>query len=150
MSKIKELDLHGYTLSDAVDKFKSFINSNVGKEVLVIHGYGSSGGDSVIKDKVRKILISENFKYLTGEIIDGNPGYTKIFVNKKLQTDGEIFKLKFLDFISTPKTEAKISARFKLDKQQFNEIIQKMIVNNEIIVQTKGSLKLYLKDGANE
>src|SRR5437870_4610014 len=63
--QLESLDLHGYILADAMDRFVRKYNWLVGQgwtgeiqALRVIHGKGMAGSESVIREELRKFLRS--------------------------------------------------------------------------------------------
>jgi len=78
------LDLHGYTIQEAYDKLKIFINKHKeykSKYVIVITGKGSIKKEGAIHKEIRDWLLTEEFKekIKSSEWINGN-GALKIFL----------------------------------------------------------------------
>ncbi len=73
------LDLHGYTVAEALDLFTREYNGRVDRGDLssfqVVHGYGSGGTGGKIRTALRRILASfeDALQYRTDPV---NPGVT--------------------------------------------------------------------------
>ena len=85
MSETRSIDLHNFTVAEAIREFVRFYNSCVRsgyrERLEVIHGYGSSGSGGVIREELRKFLKAhaETFgEYLAGESLR-NPGVTIVY-----------------------------------------------------------------------
>lgn len=95
MARIIKLDLHGYHLFDAVQRFIEVYNKEVKKSrrrsILVVHGYGSSGAGGVIRAQLRDLLTAnlDKLYFTEGEYIDGNPGYTVVEPMRELRIDSK-------------------------------------------------------------
>ena len=55
-----ELDLHGFTVAEAIEQFVQYYNTRVDNNqfgcLRIIHGYGSSGKGGVIRARLRAFL----------------------------------------------------------------------------------------------
>jgi dsDNA-specific endonuclease/ATPase MutS2 len=85
MSETRSIDLHNFTVAEALREFVRFYNNCVRSgyrgRLEVIHGYGSMGGGGVIREELRKYLKahSEIFgEFLAGESLR-NPGVTILY-----------------------------------------------------------------------
>jgi dsDNA-specific endonuclease/ATPase MutS2 len=85
MSETRSIDLHNFTVAEAIREFVRFYNSCVRSgcrgRLEVIHGYGSSGSGGVIREELRKFLKAheETFgEFLAGESLR-NPGVTILY-----------------------------------------------------------------------
>lgn len=90
MTSTKSIDLHNFTVSEALREFVRFYNACVRGgyrgRVEVIHGYGSNGVGGTIKQDLRAFLKahSEIFgEFLAGESLR-NPGVTVLYVKETL------------------------------------------------------------------
>jgi dsDNA-specific endonuclease/ATPase MutS2 len=89
MSENRSIDLHNYTVAEAIREFARFYNGCVRSgyrgRLEVIHGYGSSGSGGVIREDLRKYLKAhaEVFgEFLAGESLR-NPGVTILYPGEK-------------------------------------------------------------------
>ena len=111
------IDLHGLSVDAAIQLFiercnRLFRGGYRGK-IAVVHGYGSGGQGGAIKDRLKGFL-GRHADYFDAPGWDGgNPGATIIRQLKLLPADqaGGIHQ-QIIDFLQTPKTEAKILAKF--------------------------------------
>ena len=85
MSETRSIDLHNFTVAEALREFVRFYNNCVRSgyrgRLEVIHGYGSTGGGGVIREELRKFLKAheETFgEFLAGESLR-NPGVTILY-----------------------------------------------------------------------
>jgi dsDNA-specific endonuclease/ATPase MutS2 len=90
MSETRSIDLHNFTVAEALREFARFYNhcvcSGYRGRLEVIHGYGSMGGGGVIREELRKYLKahSEIFgEFLAGESLR-NPGVTIVYPGESL------------------------------------------------------------------
>ena len=76
-----DLDLHGYTVAEAIEQFVQLYNTRVDNNQYgcfrVIHGYGSSGKGGAIRIRFRSFLDQhlDKLRYEAGEDY-GDPGWT--------------------------------------------------------------------------
>jgi hypothetical protein len=89
MSENRSIDLHNFTVAEAMREFVRFYNSCVRSgyrgRLEVIHGYGSNGSGGVIREELRKFLKGheETFgEFLPGESLR-NPGVTILYPKDK-------------------------------------------------------------------
>ena len=85
MSETRSIDLHNFTVAEALREFVRFYNNCVRGgyrgRLEVIHGYGSMGGGGVIREELRKYLKAHagTFgEFLAGESLR-NPGVTILY-----------------------------------------------------------------------
>jgi len=85
MPKTRSIDLHNFTVAEALREFVRFYNhcvrSGYRGRLEVIHGYGSTGGGGAIREELRRYLKahSEIFgEFLAGESLR-NPGVTILY-----------------------------------------------------------------------
>jgi hypothetical protein len=94
---MREIDVHGFTLIDALAAIVRFHNQEVGpgtgRIFLVNHGYGSTGRGGVIRHALRAYLIARNIRYTKGEHVDRNKGVTYVTVGREPISD---------DFLMSP------------------------------------------------
>jgi dsDNA-specific endonuclease/ATPase MutS2 len=90
MSESRSIDLHNFTVAEALREFVRFYNACVKSgyrgRLEVIHGYGSMGGGGVIREELRKYLKAhaETFgEFLAGESLR-NPGVTILYPGDSL------------------------------------------------------------------
>jgi dsDNA-specific endonuclease/ATPase MutS2 len=90
MSESRSIDLHNFTIAEAIREFVRFYNSCVRSgyrgRLEVIHGYGKSGSGGVIREELRKFLKAheETFgEFLAGESLR-NPGVTILYPRETL------------------------------------------------------------------
>lgn len=110
------LDLHGYTVPEALDLFVTHYNSQVGRGDLsrfqVIHGWGSGGSGGRIRTALRKLLsfFQEELSLETDPV---NPGITWIIPSSRLPEGAGFLYGEILDYCGTPRTEGKILGRYR-------------------------------------
>jgi len=145
-----ELNLHGYTVNEAINFFISFYNScahkQKGARLCIIHGYGSTGGGGKIRSALRKLLISQNnnLNWVSGEQIDGNPGITYIKTYNLLPETHENLACEIMKFCHTPKTREKIAGHFRKHGDQCVLKAIKYLEKNSLLTTCwKGKHKCY-------
>lgn len=80
-SPTDQLDLHGLTVAEAVERFVEQYNGRVKRGQLgcwtVVHGYGSTGEGGAIRRRLRGLLNNhrDRLRYELGDDY-GNPGWT--------------------------------------------------------------------------
>ena len=86
MSSSRSIDLHKFTVAEALREFVRFYNACVRSgyrgRVEVIHGYGSNGVGGTIRQELRAYLKAHEDvfgEYLAGESLR-NPGVTVVYV----------------------------------------------------------------------
>ena len=90
MEKSRSIDLHNFTVAEALREFVRFYNSCVRGgyrgRVEVIHGYGSNGVGGSIREELRRFL--KGYEEIFGEYLPGeslrNPGVTILYVKDAL------------------------------------------------------------------
>lgn len=90
MSESRSLDLHEFTVPEAIGAFVRFYNaclrSGYRGRIEVIHGYGSTGAGGTIRKELRKYLEAHAAvfgEYLAGESLR-NPGVTILYIKETL------------------------------------------------------------------
>jgi dsDNA-specific endonuclease/ATPase MutS2 len=90
MSETRSIDLHNFTVAEALREFVRYYNNCVRSgyrgRLEVIHGYGSMGGGGVIREELRRFLKAheETFgEFLAGESLR-NPGVTILYPRESL------------------------------------------------------------------
>jgi hypothetical protein len=85
MSETRSIDLHNFTVAEALREFVRFYNvcvkSGYHGRLEVIHGYGSTGGGGAIREELRKYLkahVGTFGEFLAGESLR-NPGVTIVY-----------------------------------------------------------------------
>ncbi|MGA3371358.1 MAG: Smr/MutS family protein [Terracidiphilus sp.] len=90
MSESRSIDLHAYTVPEALREFVRFYNDCVRGgfhgRLEVIHGYGSSGVGGSIREELRRYLKAHAAifgEFLAGESLR-NPGVTVLYPRETL------------------------------------------------------------------
>ena len=92
MSETRSIDLHNFTVAEALREIVRFYNhcvrSGYHGRLEVIHGYGSTGGGGVIREELRRYLKAHAGvfgEFLAGESLR-NPGVTILYPGESLAT----------------------------------------------------------------
>lgn len=144
MCNFDEIDLHGYTITEALSTFIAFYNARVVRgntsHFTVIHGYGSSGGGGQIRERLRKYLdrFPECVEFVPGGQFSGNPGITLVAPKKALPSEEEGLAGEIISFCTAGKSEGKILGKFR----RYGEVEVK---SQLLALERKGSLRTYVK-----
>ncbi len=117
-----ELDLHGYTCSEAIQEFIRVYNGAVDTtqelkslQIVVIHGYGSTGEGGVIRHRLRAFL--EHFPasadFTPGEEAMDNQGCTVIRPLAKLPSSPDMLEEQIAGYCERPRTKNTIAGKFR-------------------------------------
>lgn len=141
------LDLHGYTVSEAVDLFVSFYNGRVDSgdlsQIKVIHGYGSGGTGGKIRTALRKFLSSfkDELQTRTDPV---NPGITIVVPLRRLPDGAGILSGEILLFCAGGKTESKILGKFRrFGDLRVKRTLQKLVSQGRMRVSRRGRHLVY-------
>jgi hypothetical protein len=147
---VRELDLHGYTVDEAIRLFVDFYNRHVksGSEdsLHIIHGYGSSGEGGKIRTKLRTFLAAATDKldWRPGEDVEANQGMTIVFPRKVLPAIESRLATAILAYCSIPRTESKIAGEFrKHAPKEVKETIRMLVRQGRIREIMKGGHATY-------
>lgn len=111
------VDLHGFTVDDAIREFvrrcNTLFKGGYRGDIVVVHGYGSSGQGGAIKERLKGFLSRHADFFDAPAWNTGNPGATMLRQLKLLPAAkaGGMHQ-QILDFLVSAKTEPKILARF--------------------------------------
>ncbi len=144
-----EIDLHGYTVVEAIEVFVDYYNRNFSfgnkSSISVIHGYGSSGVGGGIKSTFHKFLLC-NSEYLSFQTDTWNPGKTVIFPERKLPPDANLLTSEIIEFCCNGKTESKIFGKFRrYGDLKVKKVLTKLVTNKQLSITKKGKYKYYSK-----
>jgi len=89
MAVSRSIDLHNFTVAEALREFVRFYNAQVRSgyrgRIEVIHGYGSNGTGGMIREELRRYLKAHD--EIFGEFLPGeslrNPGVTIVYAKDK-------------------------------------------------------------------
>ncbi len=128
-----ELDLHGQTWAEAIEEFIRVYNDAVENsdklatpDIVVIHGYGSSGEGGVIRHRLRAFLrrFPERVDFTPGEEANGNQGCTVVTPLTKLPRALDILEEEIAQFCGQTRTKNAIAGKFRRhgDRRVLNAI----------------------------
>lgn len=143
-----ELDLHGYSLNQALDIFVEtynvLIDSQSHEPLKVVHGYGSTGVGGVIRKCVTNLLEAhhESLEYAFGEDIDGNPGYTIVYPGERLLSPIEKLYSLILEYCTRLKTREKVVWKFT----QYQQYRESDVVQALNYLMRQGKLEIVRKE----
>lgn len=140
-----DLDLHAYTVTEALEKFVAGYNARVKNHQCecwkIIHGYGSSGEGGVIRTSLRAFLDrhQDKLRYETGDSY-GNPGWTFVYPQNPLPDQREQLALEILNFCKDGKPEEKILGRFGgQGGVKIKELVRSLVKQGRLKSVNKGS-----------
>jgi hypothetical protein len=144
-----ELDLHGFTVAEAIEQFVLYYNSRVDNDQFgcfkVIHGYGSSGEGGAIRIKLRAFLDEhlDKLEYEAGEDY-GDPGWSFVYPKVHLPDQRERMAAAILSFCLEGKTEEKILREFgKLGEVEVKHAVRSLAKQGKLKTFNKGAKVLY-------
>jgi hypothetical protein len=144
-----EVDLHGYTVAEAIERFVQDYNTLVDNNQFgcwkVIHGYGSTGKGGAIRAKLRAFLDEhlDKLRYEAGDDY-GDPGWTFVYPKVRLPDQRERMVSAILNFCSEPKTEEKILREFgKLGEPQVKQAVRSLAKQGKLKTVNNGAKVLY-------
>jgi Smr domain-containing protein len=147
---MRELDLHGLTIDEAIRVFIERYNRHVqsNREPLrIIHGWGSSGEGGKIRRKIREFLAeaTDKLDWKPGEDVEGNLGVTIVYPRKVLPARENQLTEAIASFCSTPRTESKIAGEFRThNAREIKQAIRTLIRQGRLQEIVKGSHAVYL------
>jgi hypothetical protein len=143
---MRELDLHGLSIGDALKTFADFYNrslkSSSQEPIRIVHGYGSSGEGGRIRLKLREFLANaaSSLDWRPGEDAEGNLGVTIVYPRKALLAREEQLEAGILEFCTGPRGESRIAGEFtEFDPREIKQAIRRLV--------RQGSLTEILKSG---
>ena len=144
-----ELDLHGFTVAEAIEQFvqhyNSWVDGNRFECLKIIHGYGSSGKGGAIRVKLRALLDKhlDKLRYEAGDDY-GDPGWTWVYPKVRLPDQRERMAAAILSFCSEGKTEEKILREFgKLGEAQVKQAVRSLAKQGKLKIMNSGAKVLY-------
>jgi hypothetical protein len=144
-----QLDLHDYTVTEAIERFVEQYNFRVKNGQCgcwtIVHGYGSSGEGGAIRSKLRAFLDQhlDKLRYESGDNY-GNPGWTWVYPILRLPDRRERLAQEILEFCSTPRVEEKILREFAVaGGVQVKEILRSLAKQGRLKTVTKGAKAQY-------
>jgi hypothetical protein len=149
---MRELDLHGLSVDDALKTFVHFYNhgikSSPQEPIRVVHGYGSSGEGGKIRLRLREFLAGaeSSLEWKPGEDSEGNLGVTIVYPRKILVERDEQLAAGILEFCSTPRTESKIAGEFRnYDAKEIKQAIRALLRRARLKEVVKSGRSLYVR-----
>ena len=144
-----ELDLHGFTVAEAIEQFVQYYNTRVDNNqfgcLRIIHGYGSTGKGGAIRVKFRAFLDEhlDKLRYEGGDDY-GDPGWTLVYPKVHLPDQRERMAAAILSFCSDGKTEEKIPREFgKLGNAQVKQVVRSLAKQGKLKIKNSGAKVLY-------
>jgi hypothetical protein len=150
---MRELDLHGLTIDEAIRVFIERYNRHVqsNREPLrIIHGWGSSGEGGKIRRKIREFLAeaTDKLDWKPGEDVEGNLGVTIVYPRKVLPARENQLTEAIASFCSTPRTESKIAGEFRThNAREIKQAIRTLVRQGRLQEIVKGNHVTYLRLG---
>ena len=117
-----ELDLHGHTWRESLKEFISVYNEAVSShtepssiQIIVIHGYGSTGEGGVLRNRLRGFLsrFDDCLEFTPGEEIDGNQGCTIVKPVSRLPDVNDLLAEQIFDYCEQQRSRSKVMGRFR-------------------------------------
>ena len=148
---MRELDLHGLTVDEAIKTFVDHFNRHVrssSEPLRIIHGWGSSGEGGRIRREFRQFLAeaTDSLDWQPGEDFEGNLGVTIVYPRKVLHTRENQLAEALANFCTTPRTESKITGEFRThDAREIKQAIRTLIRQGRIKEIMKGARTAYLR-----
>ena len=155
-SQAPSVDLHGMGVQEALKVLVSFCNrvylSGYRGWVTVVHGYGSTNGQGVIKPRVRSLFArhGESFDFRFNDA--ANPGSTDVRILKPLPEQHRTstpLEAQVLEFCGTPKEETKIGSKFhRLPIAELKKVLRELLAHGKLVlVKTNGRKALLAIEG---
>ena len=145
-----DLDLHGYTAAEALERFVQHYNVRVNHRQFgrwqIIHGYGSTGEGGTIRAKLRAFLDRhpDKLRFEAGEQY-GNPGWTWVYPKLRLPDQRERLALALLDYCQTGRTEEKILREFvAANGVQVKDLLRSLVKQGRLREVRNGNKRQYL------
>ena len=116
-----ELDLHGYKWLDAIQEFIRVYNDAVettsdleSLQIVVVHGYGSSGEGGIIRHRLRAFLkrFPNSVDFTPGEEAMDNQGCTVVRPLAKLPGSHDMLEEQIAEYCEQPRTKNAIAGKF--------------------------------------
>jgi hypothetical protein len=144
-----DLDLHGYTVAEAIELFVHHYNGRVDNDQYgcwkIIHGYGSTGKGGAIRTTLRAFLDEhlDKLRYEPGDDY-GDPGRTFVYPKVRLPDQRERMAAAILSFCSEPKTDEKILREFiNIGQVQVKQAVRSLAKQGKLKTVNKGTKVLY-------
>jgi hypothetical protein len=144
-SSSDELDLHGFTVAEAIERFVKNYNMRVDNDqygcLKIIHGYGSTGEGGAIRIRLYAFLREhlDKLQYEAGDDY-GDPGWTLVYPKVHLPDQRERMAAAILGFCSEAKAEEKILRKFaKWGEVQAKQTVRSLVKQGKLKVINKGA-----------
>lgn len=146
-----ELDLHGYSVQDALEAFVALYNrlcrDSSPPLLRVNHGYGSSGKGGEIRDRLRGFLSNypDHLEWVEGEMVEGNPGVTLVRPRRPPPDAVSRLASEILDYCRTGKTIGQITNKFsfRYGEPQVKQAVRELEQAGRLKIVYKGKHKKY-------
>ena len=152
LATMREMDLHGLTVDEALRVFIEFYNrqfrSGSREPLRIVHGYGSTEKGGKIRVKLRAFLEvgTGSLEWKTGEDLEGNPGVTIVYPRKVLNAREDQLAADVLEFCAIPRTESKIAGEFrKHSPREIKQAIRSLVRQGLVKEILKGSHETYVR-----
>ena len=149
---MRELDLHGLTVDEAmrafVERYNQHLGSHSREPLRIIHGWGSSGEGGKIRRKIRDFLgaSTSSLDWKPGEDVEGNMGVTIVYPRQILHAREDQLSAAILAFCSTPRTESKIAGEFrKYAPREIKTAIRALVRKDRLKEILKGTTTAYIR-----
>lgn len=146
------IDLHNMNRNDAIrffiEKYNDAVGSGYRDEIIVIHGYGSSGKGGIIKKEFRDFL--KKHKEYMDFMVDVNPGTTLVIPMKKVNQLQDLISTEVMDYCrAAPRSMDKIKGNFfkKYTNAEINSCVKKLVKQGLIIRILKKNGDVYQTKG---
>lgn len=144
---MREVDLHGLKTAQALEAFALAYDNALRESprgaLRVIHGYGSGGAGGDTRNAIRSWLkaSSHSLKWMAGEEIDGNPGYTMVYPERRLPAGAARIHDSIVEYCSKERTQSDVIGRFVRRNSQGD------IANALKDLETRGRLRTFVRNG---
>ena len=146
--RVREVDLHGMKTAQALEAFALAYDNTLresprGGALKVIHGHGSGGAGGDTRNAIRSWLkaSSHSLKWIAGEEIDGNPGYTVVYPERRLSQGAARIHDSIVEFCSRERTQSDVIGRFVRRNSESD------IANALRELETRGRLRTFVRNG---
>lgn len=152
MDSNDELNLHKFTVEQAIETFTLHYNQKVSNKMTdplrINHGYGSTGVGGEIKRRLRTLLVKYQEQrlcdYIAGETYEGNPGITIVYPIRSLPYQDDTLKDQILNYCNVGKTEKKVYGKFRrFGDPKIKIALNELLKDKKLLVDPKGREKCY-------
>ena len=146
------LDLHEYMWKQAkaifIENYNQFLSEKQTGSIEIIHGYGSTGEEGIIRTRLRKLLerYASHLEFRLGEDIDSDIGHTFVFPAQPLPDDEDVLLEDMVEYCSIPRTEKKISGKFvkRVDMPKIRQTVRLLEKQGRLEKTLKNNQPMYL------